>query len=514
VISVKRETLLPIAAGLLVLAVGLAIVDTLPVGIVHDDGMYVILAKALATGQGYRWVHVPGAPAATHFPPGYPALLALLWKVSPSFPDNVVLFKVANALLLAIAATALAVFGQRRLELGPRVSSVIGAATCIGIPTLVLSTMVMSEPLFLALVIPILLLAERVAESDRRLPVLIGLGVAAAAATLVRTHGIALVAALAVVLLMRRRVRDAVVCTLSAVSCLLPWQLWSASHQGTVPAPMRGNYESYASWFAAGLRIEGLGLIARTVARTTGELSSMLEVIIAPLVPFGLKRVALALFLVLAVVGLRRLWRLAPVTALFTVLYAAVVVMWPFTPARFIWGIWPLVLVLPILGVAELWHWRPTTPAAQGARFALATSALLLTVGYGVYNVRGYRGHWWSSIARQGTAQLAPLIAWASAHTRADEVISSSAEAAVYLYTGRPSLPATSFTVRDYFRPPSVDEARTALRGIMAAYHVDAVAVVAADSLRVAAESMASGRPPELVLRDTFPNGLVFTPVR
>src|SRR5207247_5350066 len=140
------------------------------------------------------------------------------------------------------------------------------------------------------------LLGDGVADGERRPLVLVGLGIATGAATLVRTHGIALFAAIAVVLVLRRRTRDAIVCTLSAVACVLPWQLWSRAHQGVVPAPMRGNYESYATWFATGVRADGLGLVGRTVARTTGELSSMLEVIVAPLVPLGLKRVALALF--------------------------------------------------------------------------------------------------------------------------------------------------------------------------------------------------------------------------
>src|SRR3954466_11203431 len=76
--------LLPVLAGAIVIAAGVLIVDSYVVGIAHDDGMYVILGKALATGQGYRWVHVPGAPPATHFPPGYPAVLALLWLIFPN----------------------------------------------------------------------------------------------------------------------------------------------------------------------------------------------------------------------------------------------------------------------------------------------------------------------------------------------------------------------------------------------------------------------------------------------
>ena len=67
------------------LATGLAIVDALPVGVVADDAFYVILARSLAMGQGYHALNLPGDPAE-RFPPGYPALLALLSFVAPASP--------------------------------------------------------------------------------------------------------------------------------------------------------------------------------------------------------------------------------------------------------------------------------------------------------------------------------------------------------------------------------------------------------------------------------------------
>ncbi len=79
------------AVGGLAIAVGLAVVDALPVGVVADDSFYVILARALASGEGYRYLNVPGHPAATHFPPGYPALLSLLSLVVP-FPASIIVF--------------------------------------------------------------------------------------------------------------------------------------------------------------------------------------------------------------------------------------------------------------------------------------------------------------------------------------------------------------------------------------------------------------------------------------
>ena len=100
-----------VVVGALALAAGIAVVDARPVGVVHDDAMYVILARALASGQGYRFLNLPGAPAATHFPPGYPAFLAAVSWVVPAFPASVVAFKALNALFLALVAFTIVCFG-------------------------------------------------------------------------------------------------------------------------------------------------------------------------------------------------------------------------------------------------------------------------------------------------------------------------------------------------------------------------------------------------------------------
>jgi Gpi18-like mannosyltransferase len=168
--------------------------------------MYVLLAKALASGQGYRWLHLPGTPAAIHFPPGYPAVLALLWTLFPAFPGNVIVFKLANALFAGVAAFAVARLVRTRFEMSEMSAQGIAIAALLASPVLTLIARVMSEPLFLALLLPALIFAEGIVESSRtRTRDLVALGLLCGLATLVRTHGIALVAAVALMLLLRRR---------------------------------------------------------------------------------------------------------------------------------------------------------------------------------------------------------------------------------------------------------------------------------------------------------------------
>ena len=217
--------------GALALAVGVAVLDRYHVGVFHDDAMYVILGRALATGQGYRYLNLPGAPVASHFPPGYPALLSLVWRVAPSFPANLVVFKLLNAVFFCASAVLVALLVRDRLE--SRAWAIgTGVVTAVSVPLLVLVTMVLSEPLFLAVLLAALILAERLVKGAVSTRLAGGLGLLGCddagaiawhrapprdrAAASARSAGGAT----------RRSSR------LARSSCSLPWQLWSARARG------------------------------------------------------------------------------------------------------------------------------------------------------------------------------------------------------------------------------------------------------------------------------------------
>ncbi|MCK4353461.1 glycosyltransferase family 39 protein [candidate division WOR-3 bacterium] len=55
-----------------------------------DNALYIILAKSLTSGQGFRNIHFPDNSAHTYVPPGYPTLLSPLISV---FPDTFIPLK-------------------------------------------------------------------------------------------------------------------------------------------------------------------------------------------------------------------------------------------------------------------------------------------------------------------------------------------------------------------------------------------------------------------------------------
>lgn len=506
--SVDRWRLGLVLVGALALAAGVAVVDGHPVGVVHDDAMYVILARALASGDGYRFLNLPGSPAATHFPPGYPALLALVSWIAPAFPASVVAFKALNALFLAAAAVLVSRFARDR-AMGEGWALALGGATAVSIPLLVLGSMVLSEPFFLALLLALLPALEAVAERRASMLRLAALGAAIAACTLVRSHGIALVPAVVIALGLRRRWRDAAVVAGSAIVCLLPWQLWSAAHAGRLPAPLLGNYDSYVGWWLRGLRAAGAGMVPATLAKTVPETLGMFAVLFSPLRSDAAHWATLLALGALAGIGAWAIRRRMPVTLLFVAVYLAIVLVWPFNPARFVWGIWPLLLLLPLAGA-----WAAVTGAGaltRPARAVLLACFAWVTLGYGAYELRGARGAWWSSIARANARRIGPAVQWAVANTAPGDVLAAEDEGAIYLYTGRRAVPVFSFTTAQYLRDHSAAENATeGLAPILAAYPVRTV-IVGSRKTVDAADFLVHSPAPRLALHAEFPGGAAYT---
>ncbi len=497
-----------VMVGALALASGIAVVDARLVGVVHDDAMYVILARSLASGEGYRYLNLPGAPAATHFPPGYPALLAMVSWIAPAFPASLVVFKALNAVFLAAAAVLLVRFAQAR-AVGARWAIALGAVSAISVPLLVLGSMVLSEPFFLAVLLLLLPTLESLAERPASARRALLLGVAIGLCTLVRSHGIVLMPAVAMVLGRRGRWRDAALVSGAAAATLLPWQVWSAVHSGTLPAPLLGNYDTYTSWWVRGVRLSGIGMVGDTLARTVPEVLEMLGVLFSPLRATGARTATVMALGALAAAGAWSVRRRMPVTLLFVAGYACIVLVWPFNPSRFVWGVWPLLLLLVTAGA----HAAAARPSrfAWPARAALLAAFAWITVGYAGYEARGIRGSWWSSIARVNSQRIAPAIAWTMENTAPGDVIAAEDEGAIFLYTGRRTTPVFSFTTAQYLRDHSAAENATeGLGPILSAYPVRTV-IVGSRKTVDAADFLVNSPMPRLALRADFPGGVAYT---
>ena len=214
----------PWVAALIALVAALLTMTSDPIGVFNDDGIYLLTAKALAEGQGYVYPHLPGTPAAIHYPPVWPMLLAFAWKIAPAFPANIFWLKLINPLVIAGAAAGAVIFGRRMLQLPWWVAlgGVVGAT--VSVPVLLLTNLLLSEPLFLALLLPTLMVTERLVRQG-------GIGLAIWAAllvallVLVRTLGGVVLIAGMLLLARERRWRELFLFSGLTVLLLLPWQI-------------------------------------------------------------------------------------------------------------------------------------------------------------------------------------------------------------------------------------------------------------------------------------------------
>jgi hypothetical protein len=503
--AARPRWLVPLVLGAIVFAVSISSMGSYPVGVFLDDGIYVTLAKALATGQGFHYLNLPGQPAATHYPPGYPAFLALLWMMFPSFPENVVVFKAANAILLALTAVAALHFARVRLRLPLPPAFAVVLAFSIPIPILWLAGLLLSETLFLALLIPTLMFAERSVERGGLRDALL-LGVIIGVLILVRTLGIALLPAVALCYLVRRRVREAALFAIAAIVVMLPWQIWVSRHALDLPPVLRGTYGSYTAWLADAYRELGLAFAFSVVRLNLKELgdtvAGFFSLTAAPISVITVR----ATIVVLLALGLWGLRKLAPVTAWFIAGYCAIVFLWPFRPTRFMEGIWVLLGLTLTVGVRAIIEWKDARPPLRVVRGVGLAASALVAIGYLAYNARWYPKRGWERYEQETAAAAAPLLRWTVRHTAPTDIIASDGGAILYLYTGRQTVPLGEFTAVEYVREGTLPQTIRSMQDVLAAYDVRYVMVTGGSSAK-AAEKLLYATPPELAFVDTLPKG-------
>lgn len=484
------------------------------VGVFHDDGVYALLAKAIATGRGFHHLGLPGAPAATHYPPLYPLLLAVVWRIAPSFPENIGAMLGLNALLVGAAAFGAYAYLERRLAWRTDAAALAAVSVMLMSPVLALSSAVLSEPLFIAGLWPALLLAERAADQggthDERIAA-VNAGAAIGLLMLVRTQAIALLCALLVVLVVRRRASQALILASVVFALVVPWQLWTALATPAVPAPLRGSYGSYVGWFLSGMREGGASFALATMRANVSELWLLLQDRVLPGSGTLLRVPAMLTLLGAMLLGGRRLLSRAPVTVYFLAAYLGIVLVWPYEPWRFVWAVWPLLLILAAEGARVAWEFSRTT----SRRLACAVVVALPAVATIRTEVVAYTSRSWAVPAKQAGESIAPLVQWVGRNTRPADIVLCEGEQVVSLFTGRVAAPTMAFTAREYVVPRSDAESDGALREMLAS--VPAQYVLTLTPLaREAALSLAAVRPtnptsPRLVHSGDFRGGAVFS---
>ncbi len=457
-----------LVAALITLVAGLLTLTSEIVGVFFDDAVYLLVAKAIASGQGFVYPQLPGTPAAIHYPPLFPLLLSVIWKIHPEFPANVIWFKLVNPVLLAAAAAGAVAVAREVFGVRPLLAMAVVLAGTVSVPVHVLTTVVLSEPLFLALLFPALLAADRLlapggdaaadAPHEVKWRAVLWASLLAAALVLTRTIGGVLVIATLLVLAPQRRWRAALAYAGVVALALLPWQLFVWRHAPGFTPELRGSYGPYLEWLVEGYRAGGFTLLAQVATKNAADAWFSISVMLSPFSAGAPRAAAAALGVGLlvwgALVGARR--PKTQIAALALAGYLALVLVWPYQIERFVWGVWPLVLLLAYDGARDLYARARRGPdrrwmRASRAALVVAAAAAFVVAGHTLYSVRGFARGWESSASRGMASRLTPIIQYVQADPRLHGVvISTEASPLVALYTGETVIPVEILSVMDH----------------------------------------------------------------
>lgn len=460
--SHRREALL-VAAGLALAYWTLQLSLPRVLGALQDDAVYVALGKALATGHGYHSIYAVGQPVHQKYPPGLPLMYAALWLAGRSLPVVIWAASTLSVLVTAAAAGLVWWIARARLGLHPLVALACAIGPFLMDGAVLYFSLPISEPYFVLGWAGCLILAERLHDHPT-LGRAIALGAAAAATTLVRTEGVAILAGLLLALLVQRIPWRSVTAYLTtALAPLLAWSWLHARLLAAGPISTQPDELPYMAW----LPIHSVGDAARLAVAalrvTWPGYWRLLPPYVSDVRPAAI--LVLAVCLLLAVAGGVLLARRHPALPATVLTAAAVLLLWPWPQDRFLFSRLPFAGLL--MGAAVAAGLRQTKPRIRRlahvavvvcAAAIAARGAALRQLAYMPANTEAVLGIAYPGQFIAANARFVPVVSqWLLAHTTPEDRVLVDSPAAIYLYTGRHTVaeaPAGSAIAPSIFRQP------------------------------------------------------------
>lgn len=462
----------------LICAIAVAVTSTIyllrvdrVVGLMIDDAWYILLAQAMATGQGYTVINSPSQGILPLYPPGFPALLSLFCRIAPQFPQNIYLLKsVSIAAMFGLGAIAYVYFKRER-AMPNHIAFGIALAATLSPPLVTLATStVMSECVFGLSFLATVLVIERSARQQK--PILkltyAVMGAALASFTfLTRSMAVGLLAAGVIYLIKKRMFVMAWIYSASVAAFSLPWMIYSSLRAPTVAQQNeQGGHiiRGYSSQFwdkIAGYPEVGEISLADLPVRVWNNILEITglnvgAILVNPLFP-GLSQASgerwggigtmvstpLAAIVIIGFVTTAREKMTFSEIALPLSLLAPL--SWGFAQFRYVAPYTPFVIFYLLMGAAALSRWRQQWSRAKQVTSStrLLGATLCATILCSLYSHADYITSKFSS-----DAQLRPrwirmfeenenLLKWANENLPRDGVLLTHNSPMAYLYTGR-----------------------------------------------------------------------------
>ncbi len=454
------------------------------VGLFVDDAWYLMLAKGLATGQGYSLINAPTPGITPLYPPVFPFLLSLLYRLSPQFPKNVWLLKSLSVASMMVAGALAFVYFTRERRQYSYVALGIAAAMTLSPPLVLLATStLMSECVFVAIFMATILVVERSVQAIQldgakvvlRYSVL--MGVMGALCFLTRSVAFVVAAAIFVYLLKQNQfkklmMRAALIFAATVALLVGPWVIYSRLH---APTPEQWQeqaghiVEDYSKQFwqrQAGNIASGTIETTDLPARVWNNILQIafrdtLRVVAAPFyeflrsmqaaeawrqqdgyeMPGGITATMSLIVALLALAGfiltMRERTTVAEIIVIFTF---GITLVWPWEPFRFLLPLSPLLIFYVLKGIAAVHrlhqkmrqHELHTSPTV----LSIAVASILAVNLYGNVVYLGRKLGGTQPAFLSAFDENEKMFLWARDHLLRNEAIATSNPGLVYLYTG------------------------------------------------------------------------------
>lgn len=202
-----------------------------PLDLRWDAAIYYVLGTSLAEGRGYRLLNEPGAIHALQYPPGLPAIIALHQRLLGTSDPVVVGLAMRETWIVLAVLFAVSTFVLGRIFLPRWYAAALALVCLLDYDLFFLSTLLFAELPFALCTTLFAIVYYTARPGARREGVTGALGIAA---FLLRTIGIALLAAWVGDALLHRRFRTAVIRAVVAAVPVLLWQGYVRHVQASV----------------------------------------------------------------------------------------------------------------------------------------------------------------------------------------------------------------------------------------------------------------------------------------
>jgi hypothetical protein len=454
------------------------------VGMFGDDAWYALLGKALATGHGLTLINSPSPGIIPIYPPAFPFLLSLMFRLAPEFPDNLWLLKsVSIAAMLGVGWLTYSYFTRIR-ELPAWLALGLALATALNPAFVFLATSsLMSECVFTFGLMATVVIIERGVKAGKT-----GgnwhyaLGATLAVFTLfTRLQGVGLILAVIVYLLKERLLRAAAIFAVTTALLAGPWLLYAQMHAPTPEQQAEQNsyiVQSYLTQFSQRKIAPSTSQtatppslmkskFAKLLTRAWNNICLIVEYDIGAMGLYHLFRAgeplagkarqvwqaALSLILTLLaltgfVAALRQRTTLGELVLVITLM---IIAAWTYASFRFILPLLPFVVYYMLLGGRAIYRlvWHPRRGLPRQAEWALMGTVIACIAAFNVYSNLEYALSMRGLLGERPTWALAfeenaAVIKWVGEHLPKDAVLAAQNPALTSLYTGHKTIGNTN----------------------------------------------------------------------